>query len=402
MRKILMLILCLGMLIALAACSKEGDSGDDDAQRTSAASQGAEESSAPYPSYVTTPERYIDIEVLVDENEELINNYSVMAINPDAAFAEPAPVEEAAEAADAAEAAEAGEPAAEAQEGTLPEGEQDTAEPEADEPVEPAEITINSKGAEQLINWLYSAEGKKAAEEYGVENHGQAMFQFRDNAPAADAVPEKATDETRYINLGVTSSMYESMLLNELIPMFEQEYEYIVDLVPASTTAKALEAAKAGKVDLIIVQSVPETDAFAEEGFGYTLPGFDSANLAYVYNYLVLCGPSNDPAMVKDAASLSEAFANIAEGKYRFISRGDSGDINLRELGFWPEGLAITDDPESYAGYSEWYTPSGTSSMYAGLSMAEDMEAYILADKSSFYNLKSTSVGEPPSEAREG
>lgn len=387
MRKILMLILCLGILLALAACSNNGGSGDDDTKRTSPPQQ-AEESSAPAPSYVVVPERYIDMEVLVDENEELINNYSVMAVNPAAAFADPAAVEAAGQG--EGEVIE-GEEVPQPEDGEVQQeavAEEETAEPAA-------EVTINSKGAEQLINWLYGDEGQKAAEEYGVEEHGQAMFQFRDNVPKSDKKPEKATDDTRFINLGVTSSMYESMLLNYLIPKFEKEYEYIVTMVPAGTTSKVLEGAKAGKMDLIIVQSVPEVDVFADEGFGYALPDYDLANIPYVYNYLILCGPSNDPAMVKDAASLSEAFANIAEGQYKFISRGDSGDIHTRELGFWPEGLAITADPESFGGYSDWYTSTGTS-MYAGLSMAEDLNAYILADKSSFYNLKSTSVGEPP------
>ena len=33
-----------------------------------------------------------------------------------------------------------------------------------------------------------------------------------------------------------------------------------------------------------------------DEGFSYVLNGFDSERLSFMYNYFVLCGPSNDPA----------------------------------------------------------------------------------------------------------
>ena len=52
--------------------------------------------------------------------------------------------------------------------------------------------------------------------------------------------------------------------------------------------------------------------------------GIETERISFIYNFYVLCGPSADPAGVKASASVKDAFAAIAEGKYSFISRGDN------------------------------------------------------------------------------
>lgn len=93
-----------------------------------------------------------------------------------------------------------------------------------------------------------------------------------------------------------------------------------------------------------------------DEGFSYVLNGFDSERLSFMYNYFVLCGPSNDPAGVKDCGSVLDAFAKIADGKYPFVSRGDNSGTHTKELSLWPESLGISEDPKSFADYTQWYT----------------------------------------------
>ena len=112
-----------------------------------------------------------------------------------------------------------------------------------------------------------------------------------------------------------------------------------------------------------------------EEGFSYVLPGFESERLSFLYNYFVLCGPSDDPAGVRDSASVLDAFAAIAGGKYPFISRGDGSGTHTKELSLWPEELGITAEAESFADYTDWY---------ASLVMAEEARGYILTDKATF------------------
>ena len=120
-----------------------------------------------------------------------------------------------------------------------------------------------------------------------------------------------------------------------------------------------------------------------EEGFARVVDGFDAERISFLYNYFVLCGPSADPAGVKDCASVLDAFAAIADGKFVFISRGDGSGTHTKELSLWPEDLGITAEAESFADYTDWYV-SANAGMGACLVMAEQMGGYILTDKATF------------------
>ena len=113
------------------------------------------------------------------------------------------------------------------------------------------------------------------------------------------------------------------------------------------------------------------------------VPGFEAERTSFIYNYYVLCGPSADPAGVASAASVKDAFAAIAEGKYTFVSRGDGSGPHPQELALWPAALGIAAEAETFAGYTEWYV-SANAGMGACLGMAEEMSAYILTDKATF------------------
>ena len=148
-------------------------------------------------------------------------------------------------------------------------------------------------------------------------------------------------------------------------------------------TGKAIAAAKYGNADLILVHARSQEEAFVEEGFSYRLDGFSSERLSFLYNYFILCGPSGDPAGVRNCGSVPEAFAAIAEGRYPFISRGDLSGTHTKELSLWPAELGITADAESFAAYTDWYT-SANAGMGACLVMAEESRGYILTDKATF------------------
>ena len=176
--------------------------------------------------------------------------------------------------------------------------------------------------------------------------------------------------------------MNDSGLLGYLLPMFEEAYGYEVEVFSAGT-GKAIENAKMGNADLILVHAKAQEEQFVADGFSCVLDGMESERLSYMYNYFVLCGPSEDPAGVADAEDVLAAFQSIADGKYAFISRGDNSGTHTKELSLWPESLGITAEPESYADYTEWYI-SANAGMGACLVMAEEMGAYILTDKATF------------------
>ena len=243
-------------------------------------------------------------------------------------------------------------------------------------------VELNTVGAAALINWLLSEEGQNLAANYGFEQYGEYLFYLKDGRPVSTAEIPAATEETKKIRLSTTTSVNDSGLLGYLLPIFEEKYGYEVEVYSAGT-GKSIANAKMGNADLILVHSKKQEEAFIADGFSYVIDGMESERLNYMYNYFVLCGPSADPAGVKDAADVKAAFQAIADGKYTFISRGDGSGTHTKELSLWPEELGITAEAESFKDYTDWYVSANTG-MGACLVMAEEMGAYILTDKATF------------------
>ena len=98
-------------------------------------------------------------------------------------------------------------------------------------------------------------------------------------------------------------------------------------------------------------------------------------------------GPKDDPAGVSECETVKDAFAAIAEGKYPFVSRGDGSGTHTKEISLWPEDLGITDAAESVEEYQDWYTYSNAG-MGVCLTMANEIDAYILTDKATFLTFR--------------
>ena len=217
---------------------------------------------------------------------------------------------------------------------------------------------------------------------YGVAEYGSNLFYVKEDVPVYTGEIAAATEETKVIRLSTTTSVNDSGLLAKLLPEFEAKYGYTVEVYSAGT-GKSINNAKMGNADLILVHSPKQEEAFIKAGFARVVDGFETERISFLYNYFVLCGPSADPAGVKSAASVKDAFAAIAAGEYTFISRGDNSGTHTKELALWPAELGITKEAESFAAYTEWYVSANTG-MGACLVMAEQMGAYILTDKATF------------------
>ena len=281
----------------------------------------------------------VDTMILKESDENMINNYTLLAVNPEAPFVD--------------------------------------ADGNAVEDVE-----LNTVGAAALINWLLSEEGETADADYGFAEYGEYLFYLKEDRPISTADIPEATDETKLIRLSTTTSVKDSGLLGFLLPIFEEKYGYEVEVYSAGT-GKSIANAKMGNADLILVHAKKQEEAFVEDGFAYVLDGMESERMTYMYNFFVLCGPSADPAGVKDAEDVLAAFKAIADGKFTFVSRGDGSGTHTKELSLWPEELGITAEAESFKDYTDWYV-SANAGMGACLVMAEQMGAYILTDKATF------------------
>ena len=324
MKRTLSLILALMMVFALCACAKNEP-----------AAQPAGSESAP----ADASEIVVNTAILMEEDDNMINNYTLMAVNPDAPFVD--------------------------------------ADGNA-----VSDVAINTVGAAALINWMLSEEGTSAAASYGVDEYGVNLFTLKEDRPVSDAEIPAATDETKLVRLSTTTSVNDSGLLGYLLPMFEEAYGYEVEVFSAGT-GKAIANAKMGNADLILVHAKAQEEQFAADGFSYIIDGMESERLTFMYNYFVLCGPQDDPAGIKECDNVLDAFAKIAETKTPFISRGDGSGTHTKELSLWPEDLGITAEPDSFEQYADWYV-SANAGMGACLVMAEEMGAYILTDKATF------------------
>ena len=288
-------------------------------------------------------EMTVNTVLLKEEDDSMINTYTLIAVNPDAPFTDA--------------------------DGNAAEG-----------------VALNTAGADALVEWFLSAEGIAAAAAYGQEEYGESLFYVLDGHTEYAGEIAPATEETKQIRLSTTTSVNDSGLLGSILPLFEEKYGYTVEIQSAGT-GKAIAAAQNGNADLILVHAKAKEEEFVNGGFGRKVADFDTERQSFLYNYFVLCGPKEDPADVKNAADVKAAFAAIAAGKHPFISRGDGSGTHTKELSLWPEELGITEEGESFKEYTDWYN-SANAGMGACLVMAEEMHGYIFSDKATFLTFR--------------
>ena len=318
--KIIALVMALVMAFCLAACQ---DVSKDEPETTEP----------------TTAAKKLNLEILKEEDEAMKNNYSVIAVKKDAKWkdADGNPVKD---------------------------------------------VKINEAGADAFVNWILGEEGLKAIAEYGKEEYGVNLFTVPEDGAKADKEIAKATEETKTIRLSTTTSVNDSGLLGAILPIFEKEYGYKVEIFSAGT-GKAIKNAQAGNADVILVHSKAKEEEFINAGYARTLDGQKAPRLTFMYNYFVLVGPKADPAKVKDAETIQDAFQAIADTKAKFVSRGDGSGTHNAELKLWPEKVGITEEPESFKDYTDWYT-SANQGMGKCIAMADEMGAYVFTDKATY------------------
>ena len=176
------------------------------------------------------------------------------------------------------------------------------------------------------------------------------------------------------VRLATTTSVNDSGLLPYLLPTFEAETGWKVEVASAGTGV-AIGYAKSGDADLLLVHSKDQEEEFINEGYAST------ERQSFMFNYFVLVGPKADPAGVKGTGTAAEAFKKIADAKQPFCSRGDNSGTHNKELKIWTAAAPVLKlDPA-------WYTSVG-SGMGDTLTKANEMNAYCLTDKATFLSMK--------------
>ena len=172
------------------------------------------------------------------------------------------------------------------------------------------------------------------------------------------------------LRLAVTTSMRDSGLLDVLVRLFEEEHGVRVDVIARGTGA-ALRQGKAGDVDVVLVHARAAEDAFMADGHGVRREDV-------MYNAFEILGPANDPAGIRDLEP-ADALQKIAGAGLPFVSRGDDSGTHQCELKLWDHA----------GGRPSWdrYVESGQG-MGATLTMADQMNAYVLTDRGTYLKFK--------------
>lgn len=173
------------------------------------------------------------------------------------------------------------------------------------------------------------------------------------------------------IVLATTTSTQDSGLLDHLIPMFHSKTGVGVKVV-AVGSGQALQLGRRGDADALLVHAPLAEEQFMAEGYG-------AERLPVMYNDFVLVGPEDDPAHVREADSIVDAFSRVAETRSSFISRGDDSGTHQKERQIWERA--------SVAPQEGWYVEAGVGMGHV-LRIASEKQAYALADRGTFLALR--------------
>jgi len=186
---------------------------------------------------------------------------------------------------------------------------------------------------------------------------------------AMPAIAQEKAEPVKMV-LSTTTSTYETGLLDYLLKPFEQENNCVIQSLSLGT-GKAIQVAKDGNADIILVHARADEDKFVAEGWGVNRQDV-------MYNDFLIMGPEEDPAKIKGVKTASEALKLIADAKQPFVSRGDESGTHKREKSFWKK-LEIT--PASAE--DSWYMESGQG-MAATLKIADEKNGYVLIDRATY------------------
>lgn len=190
--------------------------------------------------------------------------------------------------------------------------------------------------------------------------------------------------EPPLIVLATTTSVANSGLLDQVVPVFESDGRARVRAVPVGS-GRALAMLDRRQADVIITHAPAQESEVLKQH-----PGWWYRKI--LYNDFLIVGPPGDPSRVAGATDALDAMRRIAAGHTRFISRGDESGTHERERQLWKDA-GFTSPPSLVV--------SAGQGMGATLNIASETGAYTLTDRGTFEQfagkraLKELSSGDP-------
>jgi len=183
-----------------------------------------------------------------------------------------------------------------------------------------------------------------------------------------------ARAERGFILLGSTIGPIDAGIVAELEDGFEEETGIRVRHVGAGT-GEALEIAKKGNIDLVMVHARSLEEKFVGSGFG-------TERIPFMYNDFVIVGPASDPAGIRGMKTASDALLRIAGTAASFVSRGDKSGTHVAETELWAKAGMKP------AGF--WYKiyEKGNEGNKPTLRYADSVQAYTFMDRATYLSMK--------------
>ena len=140
-------------------------------------------------------------------------------------------------------------------------------------------------------------------------------------------------------------------------------------------TGAALEMAKSGSFDLVMVHARALEDRFVADGFGV-----DRRDV--MYNDFVILGPASDPARIRGEKRAVGALHKIAAAGSRFLTRGDNSGTHVKEVELWQAAGIVPG--------GAWYVKAerGAAGNAPTTRDADARQAYVLMDRATYLTLK--------------
>lgn len=179
------------------------------------------------------------------------------------------------------------------------------------------------------------------------------------------------------VRVASTTSLYDTGLLDELVPTFHAVHpEYAVQVL-AVGTGEALALGERRDADLLLVHAPEREREFLEAGHGLR-------RTTFMRNDFVFAGPAADPAGIAQATDAVDALRQIEAAGAAFASRGDDSGTHIRERTLWREAGI---EPSGEAWYFEVGQGMGATLLFAG-----ERRAYTLADRATLTVLRANGV----------
>jgi tungstate transport system substrate-binding protein len=193
------------------------------------------------------------------------------------------------------------------------------------------------------------------------------------------ATSAKAIGSPTNLIVSTTTSLYDTGLLDVIRDVYLSKFNVRLDFIAAGT-GQALEHARKGDADVVLVHAPSAENQFLSEGVV-------GVRKIIAYNFFAIVGPADDPAKIKGMPA-AEALKKIAETGSTWVSRGDNSGTNIKEKSLWEKaGIEPSLNPSGYP----WYVESGTG-MGLTLTITNELKGYTLADMGTYLKFKANGL----------